>query len=338
MLTKPDLQDQHIAACLQDHYRLRVTELGFLPKGADQQAAVYRAVSGGRAYFVKLRRGALNRTALALARFLSERGLESIIAPLATQTGQLWANLGAYTLVLYPFIEGHNGYEAELSESHWVQLGRALGRLHALELPHALKKSIPPETYTPYWRERVRGFLAGLEGAVPGDPVAAELVAFLQDRRDEVLELIERAEQLVLSLRAQSPELVLCHADIHAGNVLLGPGGALYIVDWDNPVLAPRERDLMFVGAGLWGNRRPPQEEEALFYQGYGSTQTDPLALAYFRYERIIQDIAAFYEEILQAEASLEDKEQSLRYLKSNFLPGNTIELAYRSDPTLKRG
>lgn len=338
MLTKPHLQDQRIIASLRDEYGLPVVELHFLPKGADQHAAVYRAVaSDGRVYFVKLRRGGFE-TAVALARFLGNQGLESIIAPLATKTGHPWASLEAYKLVVFPFIEGHNGYEVELSESHWNQLGRALKRLHATELPSALGKLIQPETYNPYWRNRVKGFVANLDNAVFTDPLAAELAAFLRARRVEVLELIERAEGLALPLRAQSPELVLCHADIHAGNVLLDSNGALYIVDWDSPVLAPKERDLMFFGAGLWGNRRTPQEEETRFYQGYGPTQANPVALAYFRYERIIQDIAAFYQEIVHSGLSLEDKRQSLRYLKSNFLPGHTIEIAYGSDRASRRG
>jgi hypothetical protein len=33
-----------------------------------------------------------------------------------------------------------------------------------------------------------------------------------------------------------------------------------------------------------------------------------------------------------------EDREQSLRYLTSNFLPNNTIEIAYTSDKTLRVG
>ena len=83
----------------------------------------------------------------------------------------------------------------------------------------------------------------------------------------------------------------MCHSDIHAGNILIDANGALYIVDWDNPVLAPKERDLMFIGGGQEFAGHTAQEEETLFYRGYGQTQIDPIALAYYRYERIIQDI-----------------------------------------------
>lgn len=79
------------------------------------------------------------------------------------------------------------------------------------------------------------------------DPVALELAAFLRRRRAESLDLVQRAEWLAESLAAEPLEFVLCHADIHASNILVDGRDALYIVDWDGPLLAPKERDLMFI-------------------------------------------------------------------------------------------
>ena len=41
---------------------------------------------------------------------------------------------------------------------------------------------------------------------------------------------------------------------------------ALFIVDWGNPIFAPKERDLMFVGMS---RASAGAREETLFYQGY---------------------------------------------------------------------
>jgi spectinomycin phosphotransferase len=126
----------------------------------------------------------------------------------------------------------------------------------------------------------------------------------------------------------------VCHSDIHAGNLLIGANDNLYIVDWDNPILAPKERDLMYAGGGQFGAARTPQAEETLFYRGYGQTQVDPIALAYYRYERIVQDIAEFCKQLLLTDEGGEDREQSLGYLVSNFLPNGVLEIAYQSDTT----
>ena len=128
--------------------------------------------------------------------------------------------------------------------------------------------------------------------------------------------------------------MVLCHSDLHAGNILIEAGGAFYIVDWDNPIRAPKERDLMYAGGSQFGKARAPREEEALFYQGYGPAPIDFTALAYYRYERIVEDIAVFCEQIFSANDGGEDRPQALRYLMSNFEPNGVIEIAYRADKT----
>ncbi|MCI0396716.1 MAG: aminoglycoside phosphotransferase family protein [Chloroflexi bacterium] len=336
MLEKPDLQDEKIVACLQDAYGLLVVQLAFLPLGADRNTAVYRALAEDETpYFVKLRRGLFNETAVALPKFLGDQGIRPIIAPLATKTEQLWATVGAFKLILYPFVEGHDAYEVALSDHHWRDLGVALKSIHTAVLPPALRRRIQQETYSPQWREMVKTFLERVEHGAFDDPVAVKLAAFLQARRQEILDLVGRAERLARPLQARSPEFVLCHSDIHAGNLLIDANDALYIVDWDDPILAFKERDLMFIGGGLVGAGHTPQEEETLFYESYGQTEIDPIALAYYRYERIIQDIAQFCDQILSTNEGGEDREQSLRYLMSNFLPNDVLEIAYKSDKTV---
>jgi len=203
-------------------------------------------------------------------------------------------------------------------------------------VPPVLRNRIRRETYSARWRDSVKMFLTRIETDVFTDPVAAELAVFLRAKRAEVFDLVRRAERLAKSLQTQSQEFVLCHSDVHAGNILIGADGAFYIVDWDDPILAPKERDLMFIGGAQGFAGYSAQEEESLFYRGYGQTQIDPTALAYYRYERIIEDIAVYCEQLFLSNDGGEDRAQSLHYLKSNFLPNGTIEVAYQSDQTLK--
>ncbi len=339
MLEKPDLQDEKIISSLQDDYGLMIVELSFLPLGADKDTAVYRAISkDGFPYFVKLRSGVFDEVTVTLPKYLKDQGMLHVIAPLTTVSGHLWADLDDFKLVLYPFIDGHNGYDVDLSHRHWKDLGRALKSLHTLKVPDEFMNHIPQEAYSSRWRGMLETFLARLDMDPTADTVVRELIAFLKDRRDEILDLVERADGLAVRLQTRSLAFVLCHSDIHAGNVLIDPSGTLYIVDWDNPIFAPKERDLMFIGGGHWGEGHSGQEEEALFYQGYGPTEIDQEALAYYRYERIVEDIAVFCDRIFLGSESLKDREQSLHYLKSNFLPNSTIQMAYQSDKTHKTG
>ena len=239
-----------------------------------------------------------------------------------------------FKLILYPFVEGRDGYQVNLTDRQWRELGAALKSIHTVILPCALRERIPAEAYSPHYRDRLKTFLGRIEKEDYEDPVAGKMAAFLKANRNEVLDLVGRAERLAMQLQAQSPEFVVCHSDIHAGNVLIDTNGDLYIVDWDDPILALKERDLMYPGGGQFAGWRTPHEEEALFYQGYGPTTVDPAALAYYRYERILVDIAIYCEQLLSSNAGGEDREQALRYFMSNFLPNGTIEIAYQADKT----
>lgn len=335
MLEKPDIQDEEIVACLRDEYGLHASHITFLPLGADPQTAVYRAeAAGGAQYFVKLRRGVFDETSVTLPRFLGEQGVSPIIVPVATPTGRPWANLGPFTVILYPFIAGEDAYAVRLTVRQWVDLGRALKRIHTVTLPAHLRGRLQRERYSPQWRDRVKTHLASAANGSFADPVAAVTAAMLNDQRGVILDLVGRAAQLARELVDRPPQFVLCHADIHAGNILVPGHDHFHIVDWDNPLLAPKERDLMSIGASLMGGWRSPSEEERLFYRGYGPTTIDPAALAYYRYERIIDDIAVFCDQLLGTTAGGEDRAQSFAFLASNFLPNGTIEIAYASDCT----
>ena len=101
MLEKPELEDEEINNCLRDEYGLSVGKITYLPLGADLITAVYRVVTNdGTAYFVKLRRGVFNEASVAVPNFLSDQGIKQIIPSLTTQTGQLWANLNPFKMIL----------------------------------------------------------------------------------------------------------------------------------------------------------------------------------------------------------------------------------------------
>ena len=338
MLEKPDFPDEKIITCLRDDYGLRAAQVAFLPLGADRDTAVYRVVAvDDTPYFLKLRSGLFDDTSVSYPKFLSDQGIRQIIAPLSTKTGQLWANLAPYKVILYPYVEGKNGYEVNLSDGHWGEFGTALKRIHTAVVPPFIIDRIKRETYSPQWREIVKTFLERIENDTFGDPIAVELAAFLRAKRDKILALVKRAERLAQVLQTQSLDSIVCHSDIHAGNILIDANNGFYIVDWDTLTLAPKERDLMYIGGGLLGSGRTPQEEETLFYRGYGQTEVDPVVLAYYRYERIIEDIAVYCEQLFLTDEGNADRQQSLQYLKSNFLPNSTIETASQTDRTLNK-
>jgi spectinomycin phosphotransferase len=337
MLIKPDLKDEAIVRCLQDAYRLSVKRISLLPLGADFNTVVYRVITSNKEdYFLKLRSGEFFEASVSIPKYLANSGLRQVIPPITTKTGQLWTNLASFKAILYPYIEGHNSVETKLSDDQWIQFGATMKKLHSAHISSVIASAVPRETFSSKWREKVKAFLKRIEDEIFEEPVAAKTASFLKSKSSEILKLVEHAEALAPLLQKQLPEYILCHADIHGWNLLVDKGGILYIVDWDTLILAPKERDLMFIGAGISNSGRPPIEEESLFYQGYGQTEINQNAICYYRFERIIQDIAEYCEHIFLYDEDGEDRIKSFEYLQSNFLPSGTIERACQSDKTRK--
>ena len=97
-------------------------------------------------------------------------------------------------------------------------------------------------------------------------------------------------------------------------------------MDWDTVLFAPKERDLMFFGSGIGGRQQP--EQAAAFYAGYGPGNIDTAALAYYRCERIVQDIAVYCRELLLSAAGGADRAEGLRQLAGQFAPGGVVTIA----------
>ncbi len=332
MLTKPNLADEKIITCLNDIYGLDVATISFLPLGADFNTAVYRVIArNGKNYFLKLRSDQFLDACVSVPKYLADLGFKQIIPPLLTKTEQLCSSIESFQAILYPYVEGRNGVETKLSEDQWIQFGTTIKKLHSTDIAGTITKEVPRETFSSKWGKTVKSFLGRIEDEVFKETLAVKTAAFLKSKSAEIFKMVELIEQLTPKLQTQHMDFVLCHADIHGWNLIIDNEGALYIVDFDTLIFAPKERDLMFVGAGIWNSGQTPLEEESLFYKGYGQTNINQDAICYYRFERIVQDIGEYCKHIFLSDESDDDRMQSFKYLQQNFFPGGTIEKAYLS-------
>lgn len=335
MIEKQSISDQCIIDCLNTDYGIKVATLTFIPLGADMDASVYKAETHDQSsYFIKLKRGHHHDIGAIIQLLLHGAGIPQIISPIRTNHGQPTHHIDDFTLIVYPFIEGQDGFSCDLTNDQWITLGKALKQVHEFHLPPLIKNQIKQESYSSKWREAVRSIYTHID-AEPrvADDIALKLLTFMKEQRGTIQRLVNRAEQLGQKIQKQSPEFVLCHSDIHGGNVLIASDGTLYIVDWDEPIMAPKERDLMFIGGGI-GNVWNDPQEMAYFYKGYGNTTINSSILAYYRYERIVQDIAEYAQALLQQSLDTTHKNKSEMYnhFTSMFDPQGVVDIAFKTD------
>jgi len=332
MLEKHPLSDTILIGCLNTHYGIEVANLTFLPLGADVNASVYKALTlDQKSYFIKLKRGHHHDISVEIVELLHSAGIQQIIPPVKTIHGKTTQRIDHFTLIVYPFVDGQDGFNRRLTDVQWTTLGKTLRQVHEIEVPLSIQNRIRKETYSAKWREIVRSIYIDIEAEPIADEIGLKLQRFMKKNIVDIRRLVDRAEQLGGELQNQSPKFVLCHSDIHAGNVLIDGNNTIYIVDWDEPIMAAKERDLMFVGGGV-GNVWNKPHEEKLFYQGYGKTEVDSTILAYYRHERIVEDIAIYSQELLLSTARGIDRPEMYRQFIGMFAPQGVVEIAFKTE------
>jgi spectinomycin phosphotransferase len=291
MREKPTIPEERLRACLQEHYDLIPVTLEFLPLGLDYDAGVYRVVSEqGAAYLLKATTRPLYEPRCLIPRYLNDQGITAVVAPLRTKNRTLWVQIEGWTVILYPFIEGETSW-AGMTDEYWEETGAIFKRIHRVMLPSGGFELLRKETFDPAEYARWIGAFEVHylhESSGKGSDARRALRSSWMAHQSAIRAAVASLEKLADILQEQSGPYVICHADLHARNLIRDGSGHVFVIDWDEVMLAPKERDFIFV--------REPQAEA--FFQGYGQVEIDWIALTYYCYERVIQDVIECAREV----------------------------------------
>ncbi|HKT37600.1 MAG TPA: aminoglycoside phosphotransferase family protein [Ktedonobacterales bacterium] len=294
MRQPPKISEDLLHACLLDHYNLIPATLDFLPLGQDDQAGVYRVVSEqGTSYLLKVKCGSLYEPGCLVPAYLWEQGITSVVAPLPTTSKTLWARAEDWTVILYPFITGDTSW-AGITDAHWKETGAVFKQIHQVIPPLFGFYSLRKETFDPTGYVRWIREYEAQHAQAPGEESAArsDLRSLWRAHQSTIHMLITSLDTLAETLRSRNLPYVICHADLHPANLLRDGAGRVLVIDWDDVMLAPKERDFIFVKEAPASGSTASTPTS--FFQGYGETDIDWLALTYYRYERIVQDVIAY--------------------------------------------
>jgi spectinomycin phosphotransferase len=282
MREQPGIPEEHLRICLQNQYNLIPVTLEFLPRGHDYNAGVYRVVSEqGTPYLLKVKSRSLYEPSCLVPRFLRDQGITSVVAPLPTTSNTLWTRIGAWTVIVYPFLEGETSLTG-MTDEHWKEVGTIFKRIHQVIPPPAGFEPLRRETFDPTEYARwVRTFETQHAHSRGGSVSQRALRSSWVAHQSTIHTAVTSLEKLAGALQRRTFPYVICHADLHAANLLRDHAGHVFVIDWDEVMLAPKERDFIFV--------REPQADA--FFQGYGRTEIDWIALTYYRFERVVQDL-----------------------------------------------
>lgn len=107
----------------------------------------------------------------------------------------------------------------------------------------------------------------------------------------EIEEKIAIFRKIIAECKQTSFELHLTHGDA-PGNIIQTANNDLYLIDWDDVLLAPIERD-------LWSHHGDP-----LLRQYYPNYTKSELAYSYYVLRRFLDDLSGFLDEIFRESSS----------------------------------
>jgi spectinomycin phosphotransferase len=318
-----------IIKALSAGFGVQVDRLTFLSLGEDARSHAYRVEAvGGSTYFLKVRSGADNPPGARVPAYLNRRGVPRVLAPLPGGDDEPFVRVGDFTVMLYPMLDAVPGAQVGLSPEQWRELGGTVKQVHTVAPVAELHQLVDRETFRPTRRELIEDLETLSAAGLADDPVAQDLGDFWRARERTIRWLVHQTDAMGLRRRQASFDMVLCHGDLHTWNVMVDTDDQLWIVDWDEAILAPKERDLMFVIRGIRKDLVQPQNTQ-FFLEGYGETTIDQHLLAYYRCAWAVQDIAAYAEQVFLTPALSEvTRRAAADGFMDLFEPGNIVDLA----------
>jgi spectinomycin phosphotransferase len=325
MREPPNIPEESLRACLQDEYDLYYVTLEFLPRGLDYSAGVYRMVSEqGTAYLLKVTARPLYEPGFLVPRYLNDQGIRSVVAPVPTKNNTLWTKLGDWIVIVYPFIDGDTSWEG-MTDEQWREVGTIFKRIHGVQLQSEGFSSLRRETFDPAeYTQWVYAFEAQhLHLQHDGNESSRALRASWVAHQSAIHTIVTSLEKLAEVLQSRTFPFVICHADLHPANLIRDRHGHVFVIDWDEVMLAPKERDFIFI--------REPEADA--FWEGYGQREIDWMVLSYYLWERVIQDVIVNAQDVCFRDDLGEETKAHIAQVFDESLAegGDTITAAYQA-------
>lgn len=306
---EPAIDRSRLRAAAGDAYAIAVRDLSFMPVGLG--AACYELVTGdGARYVLKvwphLRSGGpaaeRQQATLALTRAVHDQGIGVRVPyPLRTRTGALWATIDEMPFALAPLLPGWEP-PAPWPPSLAAELGRTLATLHRATPSFAGLVPRGDPLAVAWEPALLRNLDAAPRIGPEARPGLRAVRRFVLEQQDDIRAQLARLHRLQAAARRCAGPLVLCHTDLHGGNLLVDDEGRVSLLDWDDAKMAPPEHD-------LWSGLGPAEQGESFveFLAAYrdagGAFPLHIERFAFYLLRRYIEDMAVNLDQVLAPDA-----------------------------------
>jgi len=246
VLTESKIDRSLLKKVIQEKFGISVISLTLVPKWETARACIVES-SNHANFFLKIYSDdSIPDSSCRFAHDLyAKMGITNITNPLATSNGQMRIQLGGFHIALFDLISGTTAEQHKLTERQLERLGELLAKIHQSKTIIG-EYSVREHFEIPFKNRLVAIFndMSKISGS--STKYKTQLKLFLEPHRQKFLEELETMGELQRRLRRKNLEFVNCHGEPSPGNVLSSNSGEVYLLDWDDPIFAPKEKDLLF--------------------------------------------------------------------------------------------
>ena len=206
----------------------------------------WRLYTANKSYFLKLDYSNLHKdiykNSFHIIQHLNDYGVDFISRIIKTQQGELSSCFDSAVIGIFDWIDGENIQDERTKIPEYQMLAKVY-TVPTKEL------SIPRENFS---TESADLFFAQCEklNSDSADKTATQILELFKHNQDKINHHAERLKLFSERCKTDTSDFYITHGDA-GGNIIMNSEN-FYIVDWDDPILAPPERDAWFCRYWDW--------------------------------------------------------------------------------------
>ncbi len=294
---------------LTKHYKLSIKTLTKWKRGYVGETYVLKTKN--QKYFVKivdLNSSENIKKSLPILKELHEQGVEKINYPIITINNKLGISFEKKFLTLYNFIEGVNDFNYNFEK--YSEL---------IALIHSKTTSIvgtpKKENFSIPFLKNLTRDTKTLTKKEFSNIYQKKLQKIFIDNQSWFIPKLQRLVSLSSNLQRRHFDLVLTHGDA-PGNIIHNDKGEVSLIDWDDLLLAPRERDTWF----HISNKNQASNFMNCYSKIFPNYKTDQELIEFYILRRFFDDFQGPTSKILSTSTSKKEKESNLNLLIEDCL------------------
>lgn len=310
VITPLNITQAELSGVIEHQYGIKIAALTFLPQG--EVSWIYKIKSLDDTYCLYCLK-VHKATTLGSRRFQllfdlhTKAKIKNIIYPKPTLDGKLEVAIKNYPAVLFNFIKGKTAIEGDFTPQQYQQLGEVLSRIH--QAYKTIGEYSAKEDFNIKNEPEFIKVVSIIDNHLPKDEIETEALVILKPIRLKLLNELIELSRLGKILKDKDLEFVLCHGEPSPGNIMVDQNNEVYLIDWDEPLMAPKEKDLLFFESNL-----------GPFSTGYAKFSSDVIidreAWNFYIHSWNVAEIIDWGQRIFINKLSAEEKQHALEKLK----------------------